>query len=428
MPLTYGSLFAGAGGFDLGFDAAGMVCLWQCEKDKNCQKLLRSKWPRAKLYEDITTLKAAVTATVDIICGGSPCQNLSVAGARAGLVGSRSRLFFDMVRICKQQRHRGGAKFIVWENVDGAFSSNSGRDFACILRAFTGVQVEVPADGWGRAGFVKTPFPAWRWNCAWRVFDAKYFGVPQRRRRVFLVASAGDGSCAEILFEPESMRGDSATSGETREGIAGSLAARAHGGGGLGTDFETGGGLIPEVASPLLAGENRTGGDRPPGSTVDNADSLIPVVAWALQERDEKGSDSNHKPGHLIPVMAFENRSRGDDGRGYDRPPAVMDNCSPTLNTAKTPCVAFNPQAAGKQSTIGADKDSFAAINCSTRLGVSDFRGVRRLMPIECERLMGWGDGHTSGFKDAIRYRMCGNGVAAPVAEWIGRRIVQFAA
>jgi DNA (cytosine-5)-methyltransferase 1 len=239
VSLTYGSLFAGVGGFDQGFDRAGMECRWQVEWDKNCQKLLRQKWPTAKHYEDITKVRAADLERVDVICGGSPCQDLSVAGKRAGMAGGRSGLFHEMVRICKRVRPR----FVVWENVDGAFSSNEGRDFAAVLRAFTGIAVEVPSDGWGRAGFIKTPFPEWRWNCAWRVFDAQYFGVPQRRRRVFVVASAGDGRCAEILFEPESLRGDSPPSRGAGERITGTISSRTEGGGGLGTDFEIGGGL-----------------------------------------------------------------------------------------------------------------------------------------------------------------------------------------
>lgn len=247
--ITYGSLFAGAGGFDLGFDKAGMECRWQVEWDQNCQKLLKQRWPRAKHYGDITSIRSGELERVDVVCGGSPCQGLSVAGLREGLADGRSGLFHQMVRVCKDQRRRGGAGVVVWENVDGAFSSNEGRDFAAVLRAFTGVEVEVPADGWGRAGFIKTPFPAWRWHCAWRLFDAQYFGVPQRRRRVFLVASAGDGSCAEILFEPESLRGDSPPSRGAGQRVAGSLSARTEGGGGLGTDFEAGGGSSPCLTS-----------------------------------------------------------------------------------------------------------------------------------------------------------------------------------
>src|SRR5689334_6195299 len=104
--MTYGSLFTGVGGFDMGFDHAGMECRWQCEKDANCRKLLATKWPNVKIYDDITTIRAGQLERVDLICGGSPCQDLSVAGKRAGMAGGRSGLFYEMVRICKRVRPR----------------------------------------------------------------------------------------------------------------------------------------------------------------------------------------------------------------------------------------------------------------------------------------------------------------------------------
>lgn len=404
--MTYGSLFAGAGGFDQGFDRAGMECRWQCEKDKNCQKLLRAKWPKAKLYDDITTLRPIDLERVDIVCGGSPCQDLSVAGLRAGMAGGRSGLFHQMVRICKRVRPR----FVVWENVDGAFSSNSGRDFAAVLRAFTGVQVEVPPDGWGRAGFIKTPFHAWRWNCAWRVFDAQYFGVPQRRRRVFLVGSLGDGSCAQILFEPTSLRGDSPPSRSPRERIAGSISARTSGGGGLGTDFDLGGGCSKSL------GASDGGIDR------EDRHTLIPEVAWALQERDSKGSDSSTKPGHLIPIAFDTTQITSPDNRCQ---PKNGDPCHPLSAKAHAPAITFHPT----QDPISSTDGTTHALGCGSRQGqasvaIATRYPVRRLLPVECERLMGWEDGWTAGFSDSTRYKMCGNGVVASVSAWIGKRII----
>jgi DNA (cytosine-5)-methyltransferase 1 len=389
--LTYGSLFAGVGGFDLGFDAAGMLCRWQCEIDRNCRKLLASRWPHAKIYEDVRTLRARVIELVDVICGGSPCTDLSVAGRRAGMAGERSGLFFEMVRICKQMRRRGGARFVVWENVDGAFSSNGGRDFAAVLRAFTGLQVEVPADGWGRAGFVKTPFPAWRWNCAWRVLDAQHFGIPQRRRRVFLVASAGTGSCAEILFEPESMSGDSPPCREEGE----------------------------EIAGPI--GSNSSGGRRT--TDLDGNGALIPAIADCLQERNAKGPDSSTKNGHLIPV-AFGYQNDGDTQMG------LTGTGCPKLSASTRMAVVFdttqitnpenrcNPQPGDPCHPLSASAHPPAI---TTRFG------VRRLTPRECDRLMGWPEDHTASFPDTVRYRMAGNGVASPCSAWIGKRIVRCA-
>ncbi len=379
--MTYGSLFSGAGGFDLGFEAAGMDCRWLSEIEPKCQDLLSKRWPSAKLYGDITKIRAGDLKRVDVVVGGSPCQDLSVAGKRKGMAGGRSGLFHEMVRICKRVRPR----FVVWENVDGAFSSNDGRDFAAVLRAFTGVQVEVPVDGWGRAGFIKTPFPAWRWNCAWRVFDAQYFGVPQRRRRVFLVGSLGDGSCAEVLFEPESLRGDSPPSRKAGQRVAGTVASRPSGGGRLGTDFDLDGGLVPEVAGYLDCGAS--------GAAYSGQDAyqvkLIPDIAFALTTRNERNEPTTET---LIPSVP----------------------------------IAFNHQAGGSACPISPSEDRANCLQVGQQQAVSLRMGVRRLTPKECERLMGWPDLHTAGYADSTRYKMCGNGVVAPCAAWIARRIKQF--
>lgn len=155
--MKIGSICAGIGGFDLAFKREGFEMAWYSEIDKNCCTLLADKFPNAKNYGDLTQFKPnPATDSVGVIVGGTPCQDLSVAGQRAGLDGSRSGLFFQMVRVCKRIRPR----IVLWENVPGALSSNSGHDFASVLRAFTGLKVEVPVEGWGNAGFVRTPFPA----------------------------------------------------------------------------------------------------------------------------------------------------------------------------------------------------------------------------------------------------------------------------
>lgn len=384
--ITYGSLFAGVGGFDLGFDRAGIDCRWQVEKDPSCQKLLKKEWPKAKQYGDITAIRTGELERVDVVCGGSPCQGLSVAGLREGLADGRSGLFHQMVRVCKDQRRRGGARIVVWENVDGAFSSNDGRDFALVLCAFTGVAVEVPPDGWGRAGFIKTPFPSWRWNCAWRLFDAQYFGVPQRRRRVFLVASLGTGSCAEILFECESLRGDPPPSRGAREGFAGSLGARSSGGGGLGTDVEIAGGLqassggcdendardgrlIPEIAGTI--GASGAGTARPSGNE-NQKDLLIPETVGTLDTFsgcDRKIGNQQALSGHLIArevahSLCVHQVKRGDPTT--DNYVTVLDARNQkegdVAHSLRTGCgdaipIAFNHQAGGSLCPISPSLD-----------------------------------------------------------------------
>jgi DNA (cytosine-5)-methyltransferase 1 len=216
------------GGFDLAFESQGFIVKWQVEIDKNCQKLLKAKCPHAELHTDLTKFKPKDSDAVSVICGGTPCQDLSVAGQRECLDGERSGLFFDMVRLCKKLRPR----IIEWENVPGALSSNEGRDFARVIRAFTGLKVEIPREGWGNAGFVRTPHPGGRWNIAWRVLDAQYFGVAQRRKRLFLIGSLGNASCLQILFEPESVCGDNPPSREKRERTTAEFESSTNGGGG----------------------------------------------------------------------------------------------------------------------------------------------------------------------------------------------------
>lgn len=155
--LTFGSLFAGIGGFDLGFKRAGMNDCWQIEIDENCRDLLRRRFPTCEKFADIREVDVSTLAPVDVICGGFPCQDLSVAGKRAGLSGARSGLFYELVRIVAELRPR----FVVWENVPGLLSSDKGRDFARVLHALAGIG----------------------YHGVWRLLDAQHFGVAQSRRK-----------------------------------------------------------------------------------------------------------------------------------------------------------------------------------------------------------------------------------------------------
>lgn len=185
---------------------------------------------------DITKINGAEIEIVDVITGGSPCQDLSIAGKRAGLAGARSGLFMEQVRIVKEMREhdrksgRTGdmvrPRFMVWENVPGAFSSNKGRDFAAVLEEIIRIaepeapDIEVPEKGWPTWGGYHDEVGG-RWSVAWRVHDAQYWGVPQRRRRISVVADFGGDTAGEILFERKSVPGHPAESGTARERLAG---------------------------------------------------------------------------------------------------------------------------------------------------------------------------------------------------------------
>lgn len=213
------SLFAGVGGFDLGLEQSGHTCVGQVEIDKNARAILERHWPNVPKHDDVQTAidwanENGLTGTVDLVVGGFPCQDLSVAGKRAGLAGKRSGLFFDALAFAQSVK----AKTILLENVPGLLSSNQGRDFGQLLTEL--------AD----AGFS---------NIEWRVLNSQFFGVAQRRRRVFIVASVGTEPFKQILAECEGSAGDSSQGEPSGQDVTGTVAdsTGAGGRGGIGSDL-----------------------------------------------------------------------------------------------------------------------------------------------------------------------------------------------
>ena len=211
--LTLGSLFDGSGGFPLGGMLAGITPLWASEIEPFAVRVTTKRLPQMKHYGDVSSLNGADLPPVDIITFGSPCQDMSIAGKRSGLDGSRSSLFYEAVRIIKEMRCATNGKyprFCVWENVPGAFSSNKGEDFRCVLESLCRVRdetVSVPrCEKWTNAGEILAD----GFSIAWRVLDAQYWGVPQRRKRIFLVADFDSECAGKILFESEGVSGYSA--------------------------------------------------------------------------------------------------------------------------------------------------------------------------------------------------------------------------
>lgn len=337
--MKFGSLFSGIGGFDLAFERAGMQCAWQCEIDKNCQKLLSNKF-NARIFEDVRNITRNNAEPVDVICGGFPCQDVSVAGKRTGLAGERSGLWFEFQRVLSELK----PQWAIIENVPGLLSSARGRDFAVILQ------------GLGELGYL---------TC-WRVLDAQYFGVAQRRRRVFLIASLGDGRSAEVLFEREGVRWDTTPRREVGKEVAYSLRA-----------------------NPSHSGDKGDGGI----NTTLVSDITIPLVMAHGQANAE-----------------------------------ITEDMTPTLNAShEQPIVILNDQGGAVTATLRSQEHGHQSIIQNQRgTGGNNVPivGVRRLTPTECERLQGFPDGWTEGFADSTRYKMLGNAVAVPVVEWIGRRVV----
>ena len=208
--LKLGSLFDGSGGFPLAGMLAGITPVWASEVEPFAVRVTTKRLPFMKHYGDISAMDGGKIEPVDIITFGSPCQDMSVAGKRNGLDGSRSSLFYEAIRIIKEMRSATNGKYpryIVWENVPGAFSSNGGQDFKAVLEAVIGVveeNVEVPTPlqgGWPYADL----YLGDGWSLAYRTLDAQYWGVPQRRRRIFLVADFGGGSAPDVLFKSEGL-------------------------------------------------------------------------------------------------------------------------------------------------------------------------------------------------------------------------------
>lgn len=269
-----------------------------------CQ-LLKHYYPKVPNYGDMSDFKNwPLDPRPDLLCGGTPCQSYSVAGLRKGLDDPRGSLMLTFVGIAAKYRPR----WLVWENVAGVLSSEGGRDFAQFLGLLTGQRVEPPPNGWQNSGTL--PGIASAYGVAWRILDAQYSGVPQRRRRVFLVGYLGDWRrAAAVLFEREGMRGDPPPSRKPGKGFAPDIAACLGGSGQSGgfrtTDLDGTGAFLPEISPPLRA------------QAADPHD-------------DSKGT-----------YIAFDARTRGDDGRGYERPPNITGEITGTLDGHKQPCLAF---------------------------------------------------------------------------------------
>jgi DNA (cytosine-5)-methyltransferase 1 len=237
---TCGSLFAGIGGGDLGLERAGWDVIWQVELDPWRRKVLERHWPTTLRWDDIQTMPYLDDPgwKVDLIIGGFPCQDLSVAGKRAGLKGERSGLFFDFMRVAAAIRPR----WLIVENVPGLLSSHEGQDMGIVLETLS------------ECGY----------GLAWRILDSQYFGVPQRRRRVYIVGHLGAPCPPEILFEPEGGGGDSPAGGKAGEGVAHALRSSPRG-----VDEHTG---TTYIAAPLEASDGHHGRSSP---RADGADNLI---------------------------------------------------------------------------------------------------------------------------------------------------------
>ncbi|WP_274371001.1 phage N-6-adenine-methyltransferase [Morganella morganii] len=468
MMLTYGSVCSGIEAASVAWEPIGMKPLWFSEIEPFPSAVLAAHWPQVDNLGDMTKIAAAVRAgdvpAPDLLVGGTPCQAFSVAGLRGGLSDERGQLTLSYVELADsidEKRKENGEQpaIIVWENVPGVLSSKDNA-FGCFLAGLAGESEELKPAGekWTNVGYVSGP----KRTIAWRILDAQYFGVAQRRRRVFVVASARtDISPTEILFEYDSLRGDITPGGEAEKEITGTLTARTHGGGGLGTDFECNGGLVPVNAYRMVAfGEYADDGT---ASTVKARDYKDATDLAVISVHGTQDPDVNHELAHTLgrnhgqenACIAIAGNTigrapqNGGNGTGYDE-----SGVSYTLTKSDIHAVALKSGHKVKsggtddeedksfhQNGNGEVRESNIAYTLNTNPNpsgrnaplVRQHAEVRRLTPVECERLQGFPDFHTQiswRGKDAVdcpdgpRYRAIGNSMAVPVMRWIGERIL----
>ena len=395
---------------------------------------------------DITQIDGRAVPAADVVIGGSPCQDLSVAGKRAGLAGERSGLYMEQIRIIKEMRSNVRAdghirvrypRYMVWENVPGALSSNGCEDFRAVLEEAARIVepecvIPRPPNGkWTNAGCIMGD----GWSLAWRIHDAQYWGVPQRRRRIALVADFGGGSAPEILFEREGLRGDIAEGRAKREGIASDAEGCA------GTDdepiafkYHQGAKAGNIGAKPGLSPTIHADGGHPPaiciqGNVVDR-DANCNGKGW----RDDDVSFAiNTVDRHAITQpLCIEMTSTQNT--------IVEDGICPTLtarmgtggNQVNVVCISGEDVADTLDASYykGCGERGF-----KERTVIADRAAVRRLTPLECERLQGYPDGWTDigewvdskgkrhQTTDSARYKALGNSIALPYWRYLLKRI-----
>lgn len=372
--MKLGSLFDGSGACPLAARMCGIEPVWASEIEPYPIRVTQKNFPGMQHLGDIKQIDGAKIEPVDVITFGSPCQDLSTAGKQAGLIdGERSNLFFEAIRIIREMREATDGKYpryAVWENVPGAFGSNRGRDFLMVLRAFAGIAGDgddVPAPkrkddrlGWSKSGCIMGD----GYSIAWRQLDAQYWGVPQRRRRIYLVADFAGQRAGKILFEREGLRGDFAPGAAARERVAAETAGGA------------GGSNQPaEVIGTFMAGQGAKAG------SIAYSETVAPTL-----RAGESGTNR-------APTICVSS----------DRPHAeIMVGKAPTLLAQSIAYVCYEARPPRKYV-------------------------LRRLTPLECCRLQGFPDDWTAGVEgsDAAQYKMWGNGMALPCVLYVMQGIAE---
>lgn len=504
LSLSLGSLFDGIGGFPLAGVRQGFTPVWASEIEPFPIEVTKIQFPEMLHVGDITKLKGSELAPVDVVCGGSPCQDLSVAGKRAGLQGERSGLFMEQIRVIKELREHDARekrtvdpvrlrpRYMVWENVPGAFSSADGEDFRAVLEETcrivdSSVSVPRPPRGvWKSAGAILGD----QFSLAWRVYDAQYWSVPQRRKRIYLVADFGGHTAPQILFKQDSLLGNSAQSEETGQGTTSCTEAGAGNPSGSSAGKITNTGPVPfacnqrdevlelydvseviraQPGQPVLfenhAIDSRYTGPHAVAPTMSarygTGGNNVPLISQNAAPSEDECGNMPHSETYCIAGNIIDRQDHnGGNGMGF------QPDISYTLNTADRHCV-FSQQRSDeyvsndvvstqsarqyKDSTDLVCEMDVAGLDCRNGIENGDLSGtlqsktdggyslnnvhpvrigklIRRLTPLECERLQGFPDYWTdiSGASDSARYKALGNSVAIPCVENVLRGIAFF--
>ena len=401
--MRHASFFSGVGGLDLGFERAGIETVSVSEIDPYANTVLAERFPGAPNLGSITEINADDIPEADIWSGGFPCQDLSVAGKRAGFSGKRSSLAFTFLDLVEQRRPR----WLVLENVPGLFSSNQGRDFLRLLSEMDELGYSV----------------------AWRTLDARYFGVAQRRRRVFIVASLEPNRAEQVLFECEGVCGHLAPSKQTRQGVAGGT--------------PDGSGIAGAITRRFSKGVNSTIDEPLIVSPSPNPDGVRAADGLARRVDNQPGMEDPKRVGNfelydfpkdsVAPamnalrardLMAYQTRVDEKNGNFSLNEAEVANSLSAlwpsdTSHRSMTLVQAYRKSARVSSATSPESWVDDGLANTLNNFDVGDIRTTHAVVgtAIDDDALLPVG-------LDSHRYRCCGNGVVASVAEWIGQRIV----
>jgi DNA (cytosine-5)-methyltransferase 1 len=430
--MTLGSLFDGIAGFPLAAAQNGIKTIWASEIVGDCIDIVKKHFPEIQHLGDITKINGGEIPPVDIISFGSPCQNLSTAGNQKGLDGEKSQLFFEAIRIIYEMRGATNGKYpkyIIWENVAGAFSSNKGQDFRRVLEEITKTYIPMPnSRRWATSGMVRSVAG----STAWRQLDAQYWGVPQRRKRIYLVHDFNGERAPEILFECESVLGYTAQGRTEGKNIAGSAgnSVEATGTGtaagflplnsgranGVGYEFAEAyqhhGYRMSKTANTMTAGAN---------SSVRGDTSFVIENNVVCFDDVVKNEDSGYWACICKDCVKKHNISENlldDAGQGICSVAGCWNEADYYIDFPQIE----EPKEGQRFWKIA--KELLQKVTKMVR-----YR-VRRLTPLECERLDGFPDNWTeygaSGkeMSDKTRYEALGNSIAVPCADRVFAGII----